>query len=158
MIAVGRRNATMEKLIAAVRDRWNGGDITLAVDSRTHRRGAVLVTAPVTMIFLAELTRNRPQAGRTNWSHGFFFTFFFPFSKKYIGPIFFQNYTSSVVGTAVETYRRGGRRRRSVCFKKNNFFCLNSDEGKLYMKIVAFDEIFNFVFQSYLKLSSESNR
>jgi hypothetical protein len=36
---------------------------------------------------------------------------------------------------------------------------MNSDEGKLYMKIVAFDDIYNFVVQSffYLKSSSYSN-
>jgi hypothetical protein len=26
---------------------------------------------------------------------------------------------------------------------------MNSDEGKFYMKIVAFDEIYNFVVQSF---------
>jgi hypothetical protein len=41
----------------------------------------------------------------------------------------------------------GGR--GQVCFQKFYFFCLNSDEGKLYMKIVSFDEIYNFVVQSF---------
>jgi hypothetical protein len=30
-----------------------------------------------------------------------------------------------------------------------SFFCMNSDGGKRYMKIVAFDEIYNFVVQSF---------
>jgi hypothetical protein len=30
-------------------------------------------------------------------------------------------------------------------FQKFVIFCLNSNEGKIYMKIVAFDEIYNFV-------------
>jgi hypothetical protein len=39
--------------------------------------------------------------------------------------------------------------RGPVCFQKFVIFCLNSDEGKLYIKIVAFDEIYNFVVQSF---------
>jgi hypothetical protein len=36
-----------------------------------------------------------------------------------------------------------------VCFQNFLiFFCLNSDGVKLYMKIVAFDDIYNFVVQS----------
>jgi hypothetical protein len=31
---------------------------------------------------------------------------------------------------------------------------MNSDGGKLYIKIVAFDEIYNFVVQSFLHLNS----
>jgi hypothetical protein len=33
----------------------------------------------------------------------------------------------------------------TICFQKNVIFCLNSDEGKLYTKIVPFDEIYKFV-------------
>jgi hypothetical protein len=33
------------------------------------------------------------------------------------------------------------------------FFCFNSDGCKLYMKIVAFDEIYNFVVQNFSILS-----
>jgi hypothetical protein len=29
-------------------------------------------------------------------------------------------------------------------------FCMNSDEDKIYMIIVAFDEIYNFVVQAFL--------
>jgi hypothetical protein len=35
-------------------------------------------------------------------------------------------------------------------------FYLNSDGGKLYMKIAAFDEIYNFVVQSFFHLKSSS--
>jgi hypothetical protein len=41
----------------------------------------------------------------------------------------------------------GGR--GAVCFQKFVIFCLNSDEDKLYMKIVPFDEIYNFVIQNF---------
>jgi hypothetical protein len=41
----------------------------------------------------------------------------------------------------------GGR--GPVSFQKFVIFCLNLDGGKLYMKIVAFDEIYNFVVQSF---------
>jgi hypothetical protein len=34
-------------------------------------------------------------------------------------------------------------------FNNLYFFCLNSDGNKLYMKIVTFDEIYNFVVQSF---------
>jgi hypothetical protein len=34
-------------------------------------------------------------------------------------------------------------------FKDFYFFCLNSDGGKFYMKIVAFDEFYNFVVQGF---------
>jgi hypothetical protein len=36
-----------------------------------------------------------------------------------------------------------------ICFQNFVIFCLNSDGDKLYMKIVAFDEIYNFVVQSF---------
>jgi hypothetical protein len=36
----------------------------------------------------------------------------------------------------------------SLRSKNCNFF-MNSDGGKLYMKIVAFNEIYNFVVQSF---------
>jgi hypothetical protein len=38
----------------------------------------------------------------------------------------------------------------SVRFQKNrNFFGMNSDGDKLYMKLVAFNEIHNFVVQTF---------
>jgi hypothetical protein len=48
-----------------------------------------------------------------------------------------------------------GVRRRTVqsLFKNLYFFCLKSDGDKLYMKIVDFDEIYNFVVQSFSILS-----
>jgi hypothetical protein len=36
-----------------------------------------------------------------------------------------------------------------VFYKKNCIFCLNSEGGKLYMKMLASDEIYNFVVQSF---------
>jgi hypothetical protein len=36
-----------------------------------------------------------------------------------------------------------------ICFQKILIFCLNSDGGKLYMKIVVFDENYNFVVQIF---------
>jgi hypothetical protein len=60
-----------------------------------------------------------------------FFTFFTSILQKKYGPQkILQNHTSAAVP-------HGGRK---ACF-----FCLNSDGGKLYMKIVSFDEIYNFV-------------
>jgi hypothetical protein len=58
------------------------------------------------------------------------------------------------VRSAATAVDHGGR--GPVCFKKFVIFCLNSDEGKLYMKIVAFDEIYNFVVQSFFHLKSSS--
>jgi hypothetical protein len=43
-----------------------------------------------------------------------------------------------------------------VCFQIFLIFLFNSDGGKLYMKIVAFDEIYNFVVQSFFHLKSSS--
>jgi hypothetical protein len=34
-------------------------------------------------------------------------------------------------------------------FLKIVIFCMNSDGDKLYMKFVAFDEIYNFVVQTF---------
>jgi hypothetical protein len=64
---------------------------------------------------------------------------------------FFKNYTSSAAGTSgrgvtvapATVVGQGGR--GLVRFKKIVSFCLNSDVGKLYMKTVALDEIYNFV-------------
>jgi hypothetical protein len=65
----------------------------------------------------------------------FFYIFLSSFFCKIYGPQKnLQNYTSSVVGD-------GGR--------GPVYFCLNSDGGKLYIKIVAFDEIYNSVVQSF---------
>jgi hypothetical protein len=38
---------------------------------------------------------------------------------------------------------------RSVCFQKFVIFCLNSDGGKLYMKIIAFATTLSFKFFSF---------
>jgi transposase-like protein len=56
------------------------------------------------------------------------------------------SYTRGTVATTT-TVGHGGRV-QSV-FKKIIIFCLNLDGGKLYMKIVAFAEIYNFVVQSF---------
>jgi hypothetical protein len=62
-----------------------------------------------------------------------------------------QNYTSSAMGPTAVPHCGSG----PVYFKKIVIFCLNSDGGKHYMKIVAFDEIYNFIVQSFhLKSSS----
>jgi hypothetical protein len=42
-----------------------------------------------------------------------------------------------------------GHGRGPVGFQKFVIFCLNSDGDKLYMKIIAFDEIYNFVVQNF---------
>jgi hypothetical protein len=66
-----------------------------------------------------------------------------------------RHYAPNATPTAV-----GGARYRSTsCHRaaavgvqslfKNLFFCLNSDGCKIYMKIVAFDEIYNSVVQSF---------
>jgi hypothetical protein len=62
-----------------------------------------------------------------------------------IRPKKLQKYTSIAVGdggTTLSTLHSG---RGPVCFQNFITFCLNLDGGKLYMKIVAFDEIYNFV-------------
>jgi hypothetical protein len=91
----------------------------------------------------------------------FIFIYIFPlnFAKIYGQQNFLQNYTSSVVedggrdllpcphsvtyprGTVAPATAVGHDGRGPVCFKKIVFFCLNSDGAKLYMKVVAFDEI-----------------
>jgi hypothetical protein len=69
-----------------------------------------------------------------------FFIFFLPqFCKNIRAGKNLQNYTSN----AVSHDGKG-----PVCFQIFYLFNLNSDGGKLYMKIVAFDEI-NFVVQSF---------
>jgi hypothetical protein len=87
-----------------------------------------------------------------------FFSFFSPlFCKKYMVFFFLQNYTSSAVGdggrgacgTVMPAIAVGHISRGLVCFQNFLIFCLNSNGGKLYMKIVAFDEIYNFVVQSF---------
>jgi hypothetical protein len=55
-------------------------------------------------------------------------------------------YARGTVGPATDVTHGG---RGPVCFQKFVILCLNSDGGKLYMKIVAFDEIYNFVVQSF---------
>jgi hypothetical protein len=52
-------------------------------------------------------------------------------------------------GTVAPVTAVGHDGRCPVCFKKFVMFCLNSDGVKLYMKIVAFDDIYNFVVQSF---------
>jgi hypothetical protein len=47
------------------------------------------------------------------------------------------------------TVPHGGRRRRESLFKNLQFICLNSDGDKLYIKIVAFDDTYNFIVQSF---------
>jgi hypothetical protein len=82
----------------------------------------------------------------------FFYISPLSFAKIYDPQKDLQNYTSNVVG--------GGDRdlppcptavgaRGPVCFQKIVIFYLNLDEGKLYMKIVTFNEIYNFVVQSF---------
>jgi hypothetical protein len=39
---------------------------------------------------------------------------------------------------------------RVSLFSKNHNFFINSDGDKLYTKLVAFDEIYNFVVQTFL--------
>jgi hypothetical protein len=69
-----------------------------------------------------------------------FFIFFLPqFCKNIRAGKILQNYTSNAVS-------HGGK--GPVCFQIFYHFNLNSDGGKLYMKIVAFDEI-KFVVQSF---------
>jgi hypothetical protein len=80
----------------------------------------------------------------------FFFTFFFTF---------LQNIWSAKEIAKLYIWRRGGRRQRPtavghggrgpVSFQKFVIYCLNSDGDKFYMKIVAFDKIYNFVVQSF---------
>jgi hypothetical protein len=74
-----------------------------------------------------------------------------------------QNYTSNAVGdrssdlppwaTALGALRLLTPWATAVgvpsIFKSFYFFCLTSDGGKLYMKIVAFDEIYNFVVKVF---------
>jgi hypothetical protein len=45
--------------------------------------------------------------------------------------------------------RRVPQQLGSIRFKKIITFCMNSDGDKLYMKIIAFDEIYNFVVQTF---------
>jgi hypothetical protein len=57
---------------------------------------------------------------------------------------------STVRGCTVATatpVAHGGR--TPIYFQKFVIFCLNSNGGKLYMKIVAFVEIYNFIVQSF---------
>jgi hypothetical protein len=44
---------------------------------------------------------------------------------------------------------RGPWRLGSLCFQKNCNFFMNSDGDKLYTKLVAFQEIYNFVVQTF---------
>jgi hypothetical protein len=52
-------------------------------------------------------------------------------------------------GTVAPATAVGHGGRGPVCFEFFQLICLNSDGGKLYMKIVAIDEIYNFVVQSF---------
>jgi hypothetical protein len=52
-------------------------------------------------------------------------------------------------GTVAPVTAVGHNGKGPVCFQKFVIFCLNSDGGKLYMKIVAFDEIYDFVVQNF---------
>jgi hypothetical protein len=52
-------------------------------------------------------------------------------------------------GTVAPATAVGHDSRSPVCFKKNVIFLFNSDGDKLYMKIVAFVEIYNFVVQFF---------
>jgi hypothetical protein len=56
------------------------------------------------------------------------------------------SYTRGTIATATVV---GHGSRAPVCFQKFVIFCLNPDGGKLYMKIVAFDEIYNFVVHNF---------
>jgi hypothetical protein len=71
------------------------------------------------------------------------------------------------VAGATVTYRRRPRRLGTVAlrpswlmvvrvslFSKNRNFFINSDGDKLYTKLVAFDEIYNFVLQTFFHLKS----
>jgi hypothetical protein len=113
---------------------------------------------------------------REDWSFSHFATcsnfFFFlhflhlHFAKIYGPQKVLQNYTSGTVGDVVwhltpcpttvggaqycsTSCPLGHGGRGPISFHKFVFFCLNSDGGKLYMKIVAFDKIYNFVVQSF---------
>jgi hypothetical protein len=53
----------------------------------------------------------------------------------------------TVALAATTALSNGGR--GPFVFKKSQLFCMNSDEDKLYMKIIVFDEIYNFVDQTF---------
>jgi hypothetical protein len=75
-----------------------------------------------------------------------FFTFFFPlFLQKYMICNFFFCKTKGRRQGPTDVPHGG---RGPIFFRKFVIF-LNSDGGKLYMKIVASDEIYNFVVQSF---------
>jgi hypothetical protein len=97
----------------------------------------------------------------------FLFYIFLSFFQKYmVRKRICKTIHLTLWGAALGTYRRalwryeahgtvappatvGHGGRSPISFQKFVFFCLNSDGGKLYMKIVAFDEIDNFVVQSF---------
>jgi hypothetical protein len=65
-----------------------------------------------------------------------FFTFFISFFQKYMVRFFFSKlYIRGTVALAIVVGHDG---RGPVC-----------DEGKLYMKIITFNEIYNFLVQSF---------
>jgi hypothetical protein len=103
---------------------------------------------------------HRPEAGDRVFVSVFFLFYIFlsSFFKNTWSAKNLQNYTSSAVGDCGRDLPRGtvapstivGHGGRGpVCFQKIVIFCLYTDGGKIYMKIVDFDEIYNFVVQCF---------
>jgi hypothetical protein len=93
---------------------------------------------------------------------GIFLHFFLNFAKIYGPQKICKTIHLASWGTAAGTYCRAPRRYvparycstcyrcvGPVCFQNFVIFWLNSNGGKLYMKTVAFDDIYNFVVQIF---------
>jgi hypothetical protein len=124
---------------------WHGGCVSLGA---VQAKAASAIDDLCELGYQALLGRNKPTR-ITSLGNFFFFTFFFLFCKNIWSVKILQNYTSDAVGTAAGTTAVGHGGRGPIPFQKFVIFCLNSDGGKLYMNIVAFDQIYNFVVQSF---------
>jgi hypothetical protein len=82
------------------------------------------------------------------------FSFFLHFSFLFFGKIYgLQKKNCKTIHLTPEGRRQGPtdvpRGGRGPVFSRKFVIFLNLDGGKLYMKIVAFDEIYNFVVQNF---------